>query len=472
MGLGTAYNVLIPVDSYSVFVHEATAGNTVGHYTFIDHPSANGNPDALLLITPNWNPGGGLGVYNDRPVGVWYSDTADQWSIFNQDLVSMPEGASFNVVVLESSAEAFVHQATAANSTTSSTLIDYEPINDDPQALVFITQNWNPGGTGGVYNPYHVALGYNTLHDQWAISNLEPGMGVDITVGASFNVLVVRTASPWHTHQATADNTSSDNTKISHPMLDDEPNALAFVTQNWNPGGVGGVYNDHPIGVWYSEGSDQWTVLNEDQSAMPVGASFNVHVPTMDAGVFVHWATVSNTIGSETYIASPLLDDDPNAIFFVTHNWSPGGGAVGRYNPHPEGVGYSSTREQWGIFNEDGEDITVISAFNVFIPDPGANVFVHEATVGNVSGNSTFIDHPLLNGNPDARMLITQNFNPNGESPLLGTANPHNVGVWYSNISDRWAVFNQDGATMPVGAAFNIYVEPFKLYLPLVLLES
>ena len=27
------------------------------------------------------------------------------------------------------------------------------------------------------------------------------------------------------------------------------PNVILYVTQNWNPGGSGGTYNDDPIGV-------------------------------------------------------------------------------------------------------------------------------------------------------------------------------------------------------------------------------
>jgi hypothetical protein len=44
----------------------------------------------MLLITANWNPGGSGGVYNDHPVGVYY--TGSQWAIFNQDLKPIPAG--------------------------------------------------------------------------------------------------------------------------------------------------------------------------------------------------------------------------------------------------------------------------------------------------------------------------------------------------------------------------------------------
>ena len=58
----------------------------------------NGNPNAIVVVTPNWNPGGVCPcVYNNHPIGVWY--TGSQWAIFNQDIAAMPVNASFNVYV-------------------------------------------------------------------------------------------------------------------------------------------------------------------------------------------------------------------------------------------------------------------------------------------------------------------------------------------------------------------------------------
>lgn len=82
-------------------------------------------------------------------------------------------------------------------------------------------------------------------------------------------------------------------------------------------------------------------------------------------------------------------------------------------------------------------------------------VFVHRATPGNISENSTYLDNPLANGDPNVVLYVTQNFNPGGEA---GTYNEHPIGVWYDESRQRWAVFNQDRATMPDGAAFNVAV--------------
>ena len=50
------------------------------------------------------------------------------------------------------------------------------------------------------------------------------------------------------------------------------------VTQNWNPGGRGGVYNDRPIGVRYDEDVNKWTVYNKNGAPIPNEAAFNVAV--------------------------------------------------------------------------------------------------------------------------------------------------------------------------------------------------
>jgi hypothetical protein len=80
-----------------IFVHGATEENVSQNSTYIDHPISNGNPDAILVVTPNWNPEGSPGIYNAHPIGVWYDPEAQRWAVFNQDLADMPVEAGFNV---------------------------------------------------------------------------------------------------------------------------------------------------------------------------------------------------------------------------------------------------------------------------------------------------------------------------------------------------------------------------------------
>jgi len=93
------------VDAQAVFVHFVTAQNISGTFpctTYIDHPLTNGNPNAILFVTHNWNPLGlpsAKGQFNNHPVGVWYAQGRQQWGIFDEDEAAMVEGVAFNVSV-------------------------------------------------------------------------------------------------------------------------------------------------------------------------------------------------------------------------------------------------------------------------------------------------------------------------------------------------------------------------------------
>ena len=81
------------------FIHVATAATTVTNITCVDNVLTNSKPNAILIITPNF---GASEIYNNSPIGVFYSPTAfpNKWCIFNQNTsLAMPINASFNVLV-------------------------------------------------------------------------------------------------------------------------------------------------------------------------------------------------------------------------------------------------------------------------------------------------------------------------------------------------------------------------------------
>jgi hypothetical protein len=81
----------------TAFVHRATSSNIENNWTVIDHAATNGHPEAVVIITANYNPGGAGGVYDAHSLGVWY--TNGKWAIFHQDRSAMIVGAAFNVLV-------------------------------------------------------------------------------------------------------------------------------------------------------------------------------------------------------------------------------------------------------------------------------------------------------------------------------------------------------------------------------------
>jgi hypothetical protein len=106
----------------------------------------------------------------------------------------------------------------------------------------------------------------------------------------------------------------------------------------------------------------------------------------------------------------------------------------------------------------------VIGTIKVHVGYPAAfsTCFVQTATgpgllgfQGNISGHMTYIDNPSTNGNSSVRLIVTPNLSPNGQA---ATPNYHPIGVWYDNNVQKWAVYNEDFAPMPWGAAFNVRV--------------
>ena len=144
--------------------------------------------------------------------------------------------------------------------------------------------------------------------------------------------------------------------------MNNNQNATLLVTQNWNPGGNGGVFNAHPIGVAFNNGS--WTIFNEDGAAMTPQATFNVYVLSASNSTFVQTASATNMQNGTTAIDNALINGDQNAIILVTQNWNPGSGS-GVYNNHPVGVAFDGTH--WNIVNEDQTPIPQGASFNVII---------------------------------------------------------------------------------------------------------
>jgi len=366
MPTGTFFNVFVIPETYAGgFVHQATAANISGNYTVIDHPLINGNPNAIVFVTPNWNPGNVGGTYNNHNIGIWYSSSQQKWAIFNQDLAAMPVNAAFNVLVLVPQSDVFVHKATSANIFLNYSLIDHPLSNADPNAIVFVTSNWNPGGSSsGIYNNQNIGVWYSLTNQKWSVFN--QNTTAPMPNNAAFNVLIPHPDASVFVHKATTGNTSGHITTIDYPLTNNKPNAILLVTPNWNPGGVGGTYNNHPIGVYYTGG--KWRIFNQDFEAMPPNAAFNVIVPRPGPGeaVFVHQASAANTISHVTFIDHPLTNGNPTALVLVTPNWNPGGGG-GTYNNHPIGVYYDVFSGKWAIFNQNLDPMPLNAAFNVYV---------------------------------------------------------------------------------------------------------
>ena len=85
--------------STPAFIHITTVASISANYSVIHNSMCDGNPNAILLVTPNLSPQGVLAAYNNHPIGVWYNGS--NWTIFEQDSVAMPVGEAFNVLIIK-----------------------------------------------------------------------------------------------------------------------------------------------------------------------------------------------------------------------------------------------------------------------------------------------------------------------------------------------------------------------------------
>ena len=159
-----------------------------------------------------------------------------------------------------------VHRATEENSSGDYTYLSDLGVDGDPNALVFAS----PTGSYA----HNIGVWYEPERQKWAIFNQDRA---PVPAGSNFEVVVPQDSEAF-LHRTTAENVSAENTYLDDPLVNGKPDAEVSVTQNWNPGGGEGVYNDHPVDVRYDEGRGRWTVYNSAGADMPEGAAFNVTV--------------------------------------------------------------------------------------------------------------------------------------------------------------------------------------------------
>lgn len=256
-------------------------------------------------------------------------------------------------------AQAFRHIATSANISGNFTTIDHSATNNRPNALLFITSHY---GTSRIYHSKAIGVWYNA--NRWTIFNQDRS---SMTNNAQFNVLVVERGENAFIHSATTRNTSSHITTIDHPRLNGNASARIMVTQNY---GSAGPYNNKSIGVYYT--GSRWAIFNQDRTAMPTGAQFNVLI---DNDIFEVEATSLSISSNWTAINNSQTNNRNDALLFVTQYWT----AV--YNPQEIGVWYNSNR--WNIYNQSMADMPRNAKFfvlaNAGTPPPSCATISRES---------------------------------------------------------------------------------------------
>ena len=227
--------------------------------------------------------------------------------------------------------------------------------------------------------------------------------------------------------------------RINHSSLNNIPNLDSLhVTSNWNPPNSFGIYNPDNEALYNASG--RWHVFNEDFLQIPLGAAFNITKFASSGNTFEH--TASSSSSTSTTLNNAGINGHPDKILQVSQHWK------GTYNSHPIGIAYAVN---WIILNFDLQNIPAGSSFNVYSQDPSKSAWIHNASVANVSGSSTFLSNPLLDGVACANVQITR-------KTIFGVSNISPIGVWFNG--SKWLIFNQDASPMPINAAFHVVINP------------
>jgi hypothetical protein len=215
-------------------------------------------------------------------------------------------------------------------------------------------------------------------------------------------------------------------------------------SQNWNPPGSAGVYNDSAIGLRYTTG---WSLFNQDGTALPAGSAFNVFVPFRHGLPFRDTSTSTSSASASLDSLPASLHTDPKLFWLFTLNRTVTT-TFGTLNPHPVALLYFNG---WHLHNTDAADFPQNASYSLYWQETSPNAYVHFVSAANRSGHITTLDHPLLNGNRCAMIQFAA-------STAGGVFNPHELGAYYTG--SRWALFNQDFAALADDVAVNVLVDP------------
>lgn len=181
-----------------------TINNVSGNSTYLDMPSCNDNPQAIILaeIPAYWQydqlsklykePSAPNTILTHSNIGVWYNNAKKQWAIFNEDKSYMPSGITFKVTVRQPGDSVFTITSAGDNMYNGKLVANHRLLNENNAASFLMTQNWNRGQSAtGIYNG-EIMAEYNPALQRWLISNRN---GTPLPIGVSINFMVKPAAS-------------------------------------------------------------------------------------------------------------------------------------------------------------------------------------------------------------------------------------------------------------------------------------
>lgn len=279
-------------------IHTATATNTTGAITAIDEFGEFGlSTGDRLIVTPIHDAALGpiaknLGVFTNTACEFGFG-----WCIYNEDMTALQVGRRYSVLAPRSHYTTFV-RTTDAGDTSDSALLDNASLNNQANAVPFVTHNYNPaGGSGAAWNS-QLALIYSVGDLKWRLWNDNFGFtALNFVPGISFNVAVPALGSPNAFVAAPVGSAGPPTLKLQHPLLDDNDCAAPQLARD----NVDTFFDVNPASLGYVPRSDgvpgHWFIVVENPGGyIPPGATgFHVLVNGTQAGaclddrIFADW---------------------------------------------------------------------------------------------------------------------------------------------------------------------------------------
>src|SRR5690242_6685755 len=166
------------------FIQTVTKQNTNCNSTcsVIDVPELNGNPSALMFITPTGN----TRNRNPHPIAAYYM-YLKKWSVFNMDSTTITEGSTFNVEwYADPDVDRFVYVVPQRVHTNDLAYIDREGLNFNPNAQLRIFPT-TPPGRGAIFNRNEVKIAYDPIASKWYVANVN---GTPLGADCAFNIFI------------------------------------------------------------------------------------------------------------------------------------------------------------------------------------------------------------------------------------------------------------------------------------------
>ncbi|MEP6848411.1 MAG: hypothetical protein ABI999_06115 [Acidobacteriota bacterium] len=166
------------------FTQTVTRQNTNCNSTcsVIDVPELNGNPSALLFITPIGN----TKNLNPHPIAAYYM-YLKKWSVFNMDSTTITEGSKFNVEwYANPDTDRFVFVVPGRTHFNDPAYIDNVALNNNPNAKIRIFAT-NPPGRGAIFNRNEVKVEYDPAVFKWFVVNAN---GTPVAAENAYNIFI------------------------------------------------------------------------------------------------------------------------------------------------------------------------------------------------------------------------------------------------------------------------------------------